>query len=104
MCVIALYDRGRVCVACRGQSIKVFSQLLRKAKQRGFILPFKKSGAGPGGAGDGVAYEGATVLDPKIGESCWEGGVHMGRGWPVVCLACNGCALCALAVSSSARD
>lgn len=51
----------------RGQSIKVFSQLLRKAKQRGFILPFKKSGAGPGGAGDGVAYEGATVLDPKIG-------------------------------------
>jgi DNA polymerase delta subunit 1 len=43
----------------------VFSQLLRKAKQRGYILPFKKGG-GPG-AGDGVAYEGATVLDPKIG-------------------------------------
>lgn len=49
----------------RGQSIKVFSQLLRKAKQRGYILPFKKGG-GPG-AGDGVAYEGATVLEPKIG-------------------------------------
>jgi DNA polymerase elongation subunit (family B) len=43
----------------------VFSQLLRKARQRGYILPFKKGG-GPG-AGDGVAYEGATVLEPKIG-------------------------------------
>jgi DNA polymerase delta subunit 1 len=44
----------------------VFSQLLRKAKQRGYILPFKKvTGAA---AGDGVAYEGATVLEPKIGE------------------------------------
>lgn len=50
----------------------MFSQLLRKARQRGFILPFKKGG-GPG-AGDGVAYEGATVLEPKIGER-----------WPCVC-------------------
>lgn len=56
----------RAVLCLRGQSIKVFSQLLRKAKQRGFILPFKKGG-GPG-AGDGVAYEGATVLEPKIGE------------------------------------
>jgi DNA polymerase delta subunit 1 len=54
------------CVCCRGQSIKVFSQLLRKAKQRGYILPFKKVGGAA--AGDGVAYEGATVLEPKIGE------------------------------------
>jgi DNA polymerase family B len=43
----------------------VFSQLLRKAKQRGYIVPFVKSGGG--GGGDGVAYEGATVLEPKIG-------------------------------------
>eukprot|EP00878_Enallax_costatus_P012125 GHUV01012659.1.p1 GENE.GHUV01012659.1~~GHUV01012659.1.p1 ORF type:complete len:774 (+),score=276.28 GHUV01012659.1:341-2662(+) len=48
----------------RGQSIKVFSQLLRKAKQRGFILPFHKGG---GQSTDGVAYEGATVLEPRIG-------------------------------------
>jgi hypothetical protein len=52
--------------ACRGQSIKVFSQLLRKARQRGFILPFMKVG-GQGAGQDGVAYEGATVLEPKIG-------------------------------------
>lgn len=44
----------------------MFSQLLRKAKQRGFILPFIKSGGQPAGQ-DGVAYEGATVLEPKIG-------------------------------------
>jgi DNA polymerase delta subunit 1 len=45
----------------------VFSQLLRKARQRGFILPFMKVG-GQGAGQDGVAYEGATVLEPKIGE------------------------------------
>ncbi|WIA42723.1 hypothetical protein OEZ86_008668 [Tetradesmus obliquus] len=50
----------------RGQSIKVFSQLLRKARQRGFILPFMKVGGAAAGQ-DGVAYEGATVLEPKIG-------------------------------------
>jgi hypothetical protein len=50
----------------RGQSIKVFSQLLRKARQRGFILPYLKVG-GQGAGQDGVAYEGATVLEPKIG-------------------------------------
>eukprot|EP00775_Hariotina_reticulata_P002392 gene2392-2696_t len=53
----------------RGQSIKVFSQLLRKARQKGFILPFmKQGGAGgaAGGGGDAVGYEGATVLEPKI--------------------------------------
>jgi DNA polymerase elongation subunit (family B) len=51
---------------CRGQSIKVFSQLLRKARQRGYILPFMKVGGQAAGQ-DGVAYEGATVLEPKIG-------------------------------------
>lgn len=54
----------------RGQSIKVFSQLLRKARQRGFIIPVvkPKGPGGPGGpGGDGVGYEGATVLDPKMG-------------------------------------
>jgi DNA polymerase delta subunit 1 len=54
----------------RGQSIKVFSQLLRKARQRGFIVPVVKPKGGPGGAGgpgDGGSYEGATVLEPKIG-------------------------------------
>jgi DNA polymerase delta subunit 1 len=44
---------------------QVFSQLLRKARDRGFLIPnIKPSGAPPA---DGVGYEGATVLDPKIG-------------------------------------
>ena len=58
----------------RGQSVKVFSQLLRKARQRGFLVPVVKpkgvgpnGGGGPGGPGEGVGYEGATVLEPKIG-------------------------------------
>lgn len=49
---------------CRGQSIKVFSQLLRKARSKGYLIPNLKF---QGGGGDGVGYEGATVLDPKIG-------------------------------------
>ncbi|KAG0586012.1 hypothetical protein M758_2G055400 [Ceratodon purpureus] len=47
----------------RGQSIKVLSQLLRKAKQRDFLLPNVKSQ----GAGQGEGFEGATVLDAKAG-------------------------------------
>lgn len=48
----------------RGQSIKVFSQILRKARERDLIVPNIRRG---GDAGDGVAYEGATVLEPKAG-------------------------------------
>lgn len=48
----------------RGQSIKVFSQILRKARQRSLIVPNVKRG---GPTGDDVAYEGATVLEPKAG-------------------------------------
>ncbi|PNW88124.1 hypothetical protein CHLRE_01g015250v5 [Chlamydomonas reinhardtii] len=50
----------------RGQSIKVFSQLLRKAAAKGFVIPNIKV-QGPVAGADGVGYEGATVLDPKIG-------------------------------------
>lgn len=48
----------------RGQSIKVFSQILRKARERDLIVPNIRRG---GDTGDGVAYEGATVLEPKAG-------------------------------------
>ncbi|DBB04055.1 TPA: DNA polymerase delta catalytic subunit [Trebouxia sp. C0004] len=48
----------------RGQSIKVFSQILRKARQKDLLVPYLKVGA-PGG--DAVGYEGATVLDAKQG-------------------------------------
>uniref|UniRef100_A0A061RE64 DNA polymerase n=1 Tax=Tetraselmis sp. GSL018 TaxID=582737 RepID=A0A061RE64_9CHLO len=49
----------------RGQSIKVFSQILRKARSKGFLVPrVDKQGAQDG---RDVAYEGATVLDAKQG-------------------------------------
>jgi len=50
----------------RGQSIKVLSQILRKAKERNLLvpnLPRMKSDQQDGG----VAYEGATVLEAKTG-------------------------------------
>lgn len=52
----------------RGQSIKVMSQLLRKARQRNMLIPhMAKQGGGNVQAEGGVAYEGATVLDAKAG-------------------------------------
>ncbi|KAK9824535.1 hypothetical protein WJX72_011160 [[Myrmecia] bisecta] len=48
----------------RGQSIKVFSQILRKAREKNLLVPNIKV---QGGGGDGVGYEGATVLDAKQG-------------------------------------
>lgn len=48
----------------RGQSIKVFSQLLRKARERNLVIPNLPVQGSPA---DGVAYEGATVLDAKQG-------------------------------------
>ena len=51
----------------RGQSIKVMSQILRKAAARGMLVPhMPKKGGGEQSEG-GVAYEGATVLDAKAG-------------------------------------
>lgn len=46
----------------RGQSIKVLSQLLRKAKQKNLVIPnVKQAGS------EQETYEGATVLDPRLG-------------------------------------
>ncbi|CAK7354808.1 unnamed protein product [Dovyalis caffra] len=46
----------------RGQSIKVLSQLLRKAKEKNLVIPnVKQAGSEQG------TYEGATVLEPKAG-------------------------------------
>lgn len=44
----------------RGQQIKVVSQLLRKSKEKGFILPTTRSAK----ASDEKGFEGAYVLDP----------------------------------------
>ncbi len=51
----------------RGQSIKVLSQILRKAQQRGLLVPNLPRISGGGAADGGVAYEGATVLEAKAG-------------------------------------
>ncbi|KAJ4960448.1 hypothetical protein NE237_020358 [Protea cynaroides] len=46
----------------RGQSIKVLSQLLRKAKQKNLVIPYvQKQGSDQG------TYEGATVLEARAG-------------------------------------
>jgi DNA polymerase delta subunit 1 len=47
----------------RGQSIKVLSQILRKSKERGLLVPNMKAQ----GAGQGESFEGATVLEAKSG-------------------------------------
>lgn len=47
----------------RGQSIKVLSQILRKAQQRGLVVPNMKVQ----GVQADATYEGATVLEPKSG-------------------------------------
>ena len=47
----------------KGQSIKVFSQILRKAKTKDLVVPNQKGQYG----GADATYEGATVLDAKAG-------------------------------------
>ena len=62
----------------RGQQIKIFCQILRKATDRNLIIPDtkkkkkKKEGGGKGGDDDDdedviIEYEGATVIEPKRG-------------------------------------
>jgi hypothetical protein len=46
---------------------QVLSQLLRKAKQRNFVLPNVKSQ----GAGQGEGFEGATVRLNFTFKKCW---------------------------------
>jgi len=51
----------------RGQQIKVLSQLYRKARTVGMVIPvLKREPTGAGGAGD-VGFEGATVIEPIKG-------------------------------------
>lgn len=48
----------------RGQQIKVFSQMLRKAKNKNLLFPTHEY---QGGQPDAAGYEGATVIPPKKG-------------------------------------
>ena len=48
----------------RGQQIKVFSQILRKAKHKNLVFPTVES---RGAASNAIGYEGATVISPMKG-------------------------------------
>lgn len=67
MCIVNYMEMARVtgvplaCLLTRGQQIKVVSQLLRKAKTAGYLMPSHT------GQGSEEQYEGATVIEPKRG-------------------------------------
>ncbi|KAF8517965.1 delta DNA polymerase [Hysterangium stoloniferum] len=67
MCLINYTEMSRVTgvpfnyLLTRGQSIKVLSQLYRKANQDGYLIPSMK------GEGSDEQYEGATVIEPMRG-------------------------------------
>ncbi|KAJ7623462.1 DNA polymerase family B-domain-containing protein [Roridomyces roridus] len=67
MCFINYVEMARVTgvpfnyLLSRGQSIKVLSQLFRRANDEGYVIPALK------GEGTDEQYEGATVIEPKKG-------------------------------------
>jgi DNA polymerase delta subunit 1 len=68
MCLINYVEMARVCgvplsyLLTRGQQIKVMSQLYRKAKTLGLVLPVQARKQV-----DGAKFEGATVIEPVKG-------------------------------------
>lgn len=67
MCIVNYMEMARVtgvplaCLLTRGQQIKVVSQLLRKSKEKGYLMPTYT------GQGSDDQFEGATVIEPKRG-------------------------------------
>ncbi|KAK7031378.1 DNA polymerase [Favolaschia claudopus] len=67
MCFVNYVEMARVTgvpfnyLLARGQSIKVLSQLFRRANDEGYVIPALK------GEGTDEQYEGATVIEPKKG-------------------------------------
>ncbi|KAF9462946.1 delta DNA polymerase [Collybia nuda] len=70
MCFVNYVEMSRVTgvpfnyLLSRGQSIKVLSQLFRKANEDGYVVPSLK---GEGTPRSDEQYEGATVIEPKKG-------------------------------------
>lgn len=68
MCIVNYMEMARVTgvslgsLLTRGQQIKVVSQLLRKARDAGYLIPTYTSQGG-----EMEQYEGATVIEPKRG-------------------------------------
>lgn len=67
LCILFnLFEMGRVTgvpvdyLLTRGQMIKVTSQLLRKARENGFVIPAR-------GHTGGETFEGGFVMEPKVG-------------------------------------
>ncbi|XP_011873098.1 PREDICTED: DNA polymerase delta catalytic subunit isoform X1 [Vollenhovia emeryi] len=67
MCIIIYMEMARVTgvsissLLTRGQQIKVVSQLLRKTKEKDYLMPTHQ------GRGTDEQFEGATVIEPKRG-------------------------------------
>ncbi|XP_051174755.1 DNA polymerase delta catalytic subunit isoform X2 [Leptopilina boulardi] len=67
MCIIIYMEMARVTgvslstLLTRGQQIKVVSQLLRKTREQGYLIPTHQ------GQGVDDQFEGATVIEPKRG-------------------------------------
>ncbi|KAJ7178836.1 DNA polymerase family B-domain-containing protein [Mycena crocata] len=67
MCFVNYVEMSRVTgvpfnyLLTRGQSIKVLSQLFRRANKEGYVIPALKT------EGSDEQYEGATVIEPKKG-------------------------------------
>ncbi|KAA1468795.1 hypothetical protein DENSPDRAFT_834227 [Dentipellis sp. KUC8613] len=67
MCFVNYTEMARVTgvpfnfLLARGQSIKVLSQMFRKANEEGYVIPALR------GEGSDEQYEGATVIEPKKG-------------------------------------
>lgn len=67
MCIVNYMEMARVTgvtlesLLTRGQQIKVMSQLLRKCRTKGFVIPSYHTQGGED------QYEGATVIEPKRG-------------------------------------
>lgn len=67
MCFVNYIEMARVTgvpfnfLLSRGQSIKVLSQLFRRSREEGYVVPALKS------QGSDEQYEGATVIEPKKG-------------------------------------
>ncbi|ESK97702.1 dna polymerase delta catalytic subunit [Moniliophthora roreri MCA 2997] len=67
MCFVNYIEMARVTgvpfnyLLARGQSIKVLSQLFRRANEEGYLIPSLK------GEGSDEQYEGATVIEPRKG-------------------------------------
>jgi DNA polymerase delta subunit 1 len=94
MIVVNLVEMARVTgvtinqLMTRGQQIKVFSQILRKARTKMLLFPTYESG----GATDGVSYEGATVIDPIRGfHNCPVTTLDFASLYPSIMMAHNLC-------------